>query len=122
MHGYGKGVFQLVERGEIIDHVTVLKKHLYLLVRGGNIFDTAISKFNVDPSLTAFIDDKPENVDAGQKAGLYAYRGDMDGRTYYFTQFYLQTSIKIFCFTVASTEPIDVKEGDVADIIGSIRF
>lgn len=37
-----------------------------------NIFDTAISKFNVDPSLTAFIDDRPENVEAGQKAGLRA--------------------------------------------------
>lgn len=37
-----------------------------------NIFDTAISKFNVDPSLTAFIDDKPENVEAGRKAGLKA--------------------------------------------------
>ena len=68
-------------------------------------------------------DVKGETVDfAGQKAGNYAYHGDIDGVTYYFSQFYLQTSIKIFCFTVASTEPIDVKTGDVADIIGSIGF
>ena len=94
--------------------------------------DTSILNYwesYLEPQLTAqfgaslVFDVKGETVDfAGQKAGLYAYRGDMDGETYYFTQFYLQTSIKIFCFTVASTEPIDVKEGDVADIIGSIRF
>ena len=37
-----------------------------------NIYDTAISKFNVDPSLTAFIDDRPENVEAALKVGLKA--------------------------------------------------
>ena len=68
-------------------------------------------------------DAKGETVDfAGQKAGYYAYHGEMDGEEYYFAQFYLQTSIKIFCFTVASTDPINVKEGDVADIIGSLAF
>lgn len=37
-----------------------------------NIFDTAISKFKVTPSLTAFIDDKLENVQGGKEAGLRA--------------------------------------------------
>ena len=35
-----------------------------------NIFETAIAKFGIDPSLTAFIDDRPENVRAGAEAGL----------------------------------------------------
>jgi hypothetical protein len=83
----------------------------------------------LEPQLTAqfgaslVFDAKGETVDfAGQKAGHYAYHGELDGEEYYFAQFYLQTSVKIFCFTVASTDPINVKEGDVADIIGSIGF
>jgi hypothetical protein len=83
----------------------------------------------LEPQLTAqfgaslVFDAKGETVDfAGQKAGHYAYHGETGGEEYYFAQFYLQTSIKIFCFTVASTDPINVKEGDVADIIGSIGF
>ena len=39
-----------------------------------NIFETAISKFAVDPSLTAFIDDRPENVLAAREAGLRGAR------------------------------------------------
>lgn len=39
-----------------------------------NIFETAITKFKVDPARTAFVDDKAENVRAGLEAGLRAVR------------------------------------------------
>ncbi|MBO6003739.1 MAG: HAD family phosphatase [Aeriscardovia sp.] len=35
-----------------------------------NIFETAVAKFGVDPAVTAFIDDRPENVQAAAEIGL----------------------------------------------------
>ena len=40
---------------------------------GSEIYQTLLDRYNLDPSESLFIDDRPENIEAARKLGMHGF-------------------------------------------------
>lgn len=67
--------FDTYELAEIFDHA-VLSYEIEAIKPEDTYFTKAFEKFNIDPKDTIYIDDMPENIEAGIKHGLKSFHYD----------------------------------------------